>query len=140
MTTMDLIPADAVPRFQTRPDGGLDIDTVYTRCPQCGIVATSTGVDYAITAGGDFDPGEPVELACPALHHYRVTVADFLPRDASCFCVRCGSPIVVPATADQVVCLTCRLYQDGPARPTDAVSHFEAADALSRPPKAALKR
>jgi hypothetical protein len=105
----------ALPRFQDRPDGGLDIDTVYTRCPQCAIVATSTGVDYALTPAGGFDPGRPAAFTCLAGgHRYTTLVADFLPHDARCRCVRCQIWFAVPAAADQVVCPSCRLYQDGP--------------------------
>ena len=104
-----------VPRYRTGPDGGLDIDTVYTRCPQCSIVATSTGVSYVLTADGGFDDTQPIELSCIAAgHRYAVTAADFLPHDACGSCVRCATVFAVPATADQVVCPSCRLYQDAP--------------------------
>lgn len=104
------------PSYQTRADGaGLDIDTVYTRCPQCGIVATSTGVSYAITADGGLDPAHPLEITCNAVgHRYSAAFIDLLAHDATATCVRCDTVFAVPAVADQVVCPSCRLYQDGP--------------------------
>ena len=105
-----------LPRYQVRADGkGLDIDTVYSRCPRCSVVATSTGVSYAITTDGGFDPAHPLEVTCNAAgHRYSVTVAELLGHDATAHCVRCGAGFAVPSVADQVVCPSCRLYQDAP--------------------------
>ena len=132
---------DSVPglRYLPRPDGGLDIHTVYTRCPTCQVVATSTGVDYALTPDGGFDPMQPIKLSCIAgAHRYTATVDEFLIHDAPCTCRRCGVVFAAPAAADQVVCPGCRLYQDGPF--LDAVSGRRAEiDATRREYLAAVR-
>lgn len=116
-----------LPRYQVRADGkGLDIDTVYSRCPQCSFVAASTGVSYAITAEGAFDPAHPLDVTCNAAgHRYSVAAAELLPHDATAHCVRCGTSFAVPSVADQVVCPSCRLYQDAPLLHADDARRAE---------------
>ncbi|MEV0732366.1 hypothetical protein [Polymorphospora sp. NPDC050346] len=98
-------------------DGRPDFDTVYTRCPTCGVVAAAGSADYPLTAGGDADLSGEIRLTCaPAGHRYTVTSAAFFARDAVRTCARpgCGTTFACPAEADEVVCPTCRLYQPGP--------------------------
>lgn len=105
--------APAFDLYEGRPD----FDTVYTRCPGCGIVGTPSGVDYPIDADGDPVPGARITLTCtPAGHTYQVTTTAFLVRDTVRACSRAGCRTVIPcpAEADQVVCPTCRLHQPGP--------------------------
>jgi hypothetical protein len=57
-----------------------DFDTVYTRCPGCGVVGTSSSADYLLTDSGELDPAYEIELTCmQAGHRYKVTTAAFLP-------------------------------------------------------------
>jgi hypothetical protein len=96
---------------------GPDFDTVYTRCPTCGVVAAAGGATFPVTATGEFDPSTTIRLTCvQAGHPYTVTIAAFLPRDAVRTCSRkdCGATFPCPAEADQVVCPVCRLHQAGP--------------------------
>jgi hypothetical protein len=37
-------------------EGHPDFDTVYTRCPRCGVVGTSSSADYLRTDAGELDP------------------------------------------------------------------------------------
>ncbi len=109
-----------VPAYD-RVDGRPDFDTVYTRCPRCGVVATG-GATYQPAPDGDIDPSRDLELTCQlAGHRYTAPVAAILPRDATSTCRRpgCGHTYPVPAGADEVVCPACRLHQDGPARTTN---------------------
>jgi hypothetical protein len=94
-----------------------DFDTVYTRCPGCGVVGTSSSADYLLTDTGELDPAYEIELTCmQAGHPYKVTTAAFLPRDAVRTCARsgCGTTFPCQAEADEVVCPVCRLHQPGP--------------------------
>jgi hypothetical protein len=108
--------ATAAPLYDTI-EGWPDFDTVYTRCPACGVVGTSSSADYLLTEAGELDPGYEIELTClQADHRYKVTTAAFLPRDAVRTCARsgCGATFSCPAEADKVVCPVCRLHQPGP--------------------------
>ncbi|MEH1124772.1 hypothetical protein [Micromonospora sp. CPCC 206061] len=98
-------------------DGCPDFDTVYTRCPTCGVVAASGSATYRVTPTGDLDPTNEIRLMCtPAGHPYTVTTAAFLARDAVRTCCReeCRTTFACPAEADEVVCPGCRLHQPGP--------------------------
>lgn len=94
-----------------------DMDTMYTRCPVCGVVASAGSADYALTADGQLDTNREIRLTCvQAGHPYLVTAAQFLARDAVRTCSRadCGMTFGCPAEADQVCCPHCHLYQPGP--------------------------
>jgi hypothetical protein len=95
-------------------DGYPDMDSIYTRCPSCGIVAPAGSVSFGRTDEDAVDPDEPLLLACiPAAHRYTVTTSAFLARDAVRVC-RCGTAVPCPAEADQIVCTSCHLQQPGP--------------------------
>jgi hypothetical protein len=95
-------------------DGHPDCDTIYTRCPTCGVVSTPGSTDHRLTPTGELDPDDEIRMSCtPAGHPYTVTTAAFLPRDAVRTC-RCGTSFPCPAEADEVVCPACRLHQPGP--------------------------
>jgi hypothetical protein len=84
-----------------------DFDTVYTHCPGCGVVGTSSSADYLLTDSGELDPAHEIELTCmQAGHRYKVPTTAFLPRDAVRTCARsgCGTTFPCPAEADEVVC------------------------------------
>ena len=107
------VPVPVFDVVQGRPD----FDTVYTRCPACGVVAACGGVDYVLTDAGGMDSAHPVKISCVlAGHPYAVYSSAFLARDATRTCSRpsCGATFAVPATADEVVCPHCRLHQPGP--------------------------
>ncbi len=107
----------AAPLFDSDSEGRPDFDTVYTRCPACGVVAASSSASYRLTGDGGLDPTFPIELTCwQAGHRYTVTSAAFLPRDAQRVCARpsCGATFACPAQADEVTCPACRLLQPGP--------------------------
>lgn len=96
-------------------NGWPDFDTVYTRCPQCGVVAAAGSADHRLTDTGVLDPADDIRLTCsPGGHRYTVTTAAFLVRDAAGTCVRCSATFPCPAEADEVVCPACRLHQPGP--------------------------
>jgi DNA-directed RNA polymerase subunit RPC12/RpoP len=96
-------------------DGLPDFDTVYTRCPTCGVIAAAGSADHRLTVTGELDPADDIRLSCrPGAHRYSVTTAVFLGRDAVGSCVRCSATFPCPAEADEVVCPECRLHQPGP--------------------------
>lgn len=100
-------------------DGSPDLDTVYTRCPTCGVVAPAAEATYVTPAQRDLAAGAQIELTCIiAGHRYLVTVASVLARDGAKTCSRpsCGNTFPVPVDADEVVCPGCRLRQPGPSR------------------------
>lgn len=100
-------------------DGMPDLDTVYTRCPTCGVVATAAQATYVAPAHPGLTPGWQIELTCIiAGHSYVATASSVLARDGAKTCSRpsCGTTFPVPADADEVVCTGCRLHQPGPSR------------------------
>jgi hypothetical protein len=106
-----------VPPFDVSPQGRPDFDTGYLRCPGCGVIAAPASVDYPVTPDGQLADGRPIEITCTFDgHRYQVTAEAFLPRETAAGCRRrrCATTFPVPAAADEVVCPTCRLHQDGP--------------------------
>jgi hypothetical protein len=111
------VPLPTVPRYDVDASGQPDFDTLYTRCPSCGLVATSSYANYTLTPDGDLDPAHPIALTCPVGGHpYTVTMSAVLDRDTVRTCARQGCDMVIacPSAADQVVCPDCRLHQPGP--------------------------
>jgi hypothetical protein len=99
-------------------DGRPDLDTVYTRCPICGVVA-AVGRAAHIVEGDPTAPGWQVDQTClSAGHRSIVTAASALARDGVKTCARpsCGKTFPVPADAEEVICPICRLRQPGPSR------------------------
>jgi hypothetical protein len=103
-------------------DGRPDVDTLYTRCPECTVIAPIGSVVYHLGEGRDLDPAAPITITCLlAGHRYRITAAAVLARDATTDCNYCGNTFAIPANADEVVCLACRAHHDGPGRRADPV-------------------
>lgn len=112
---------DAAPAYDVI-DGQPDLDTVYTRCPICGVVAAVGKTSPVVAGDVEGDPAAPgwqVELTCLlAGHRSIVTAASALARNGVKTCARpsCGKTFPVPADAEEVICPTCRLRQPGPSR------------------------
>jgi DNA-directed RNA polymerase subunit RPC12/RpoP len=111
-------------------DRGVPVqDTMYARCPTCGLVSSPTSTSYSVKPDGSFIPSTRIETTCtPGQHRFKAAPEDFLARDVDVRCVRppgsrypagCTAHFRVPAEADQVSCPECHLYQPGPAAIAD---------------------
>jgi hypothetical protein len=97
--------------------GRLDFDALFTRCPSCGFVAASGSSICVVAPDGSPDLTQPIRLSCGlCAREAEVTPAVFLTRDAvrRCGRVGCDTDIACPASADEVICLICRMHQPGP--------------------------
>lgn len=73
-------------------DGRPDFAAVYTVCPVCGAVGTSSGSTYTLTPAGGLDLDRAIELACCLLwHRYTARAMAILPRDTT---ITCRRPVV----------------------------------------------
>lgn len=105
------------PVYVLDPDGRLDVDALYARCPSCGFVSARCA-SYVVTPDGTPDLSQPIRLSCGLCIRDTLVpaVVSFLPRDDVRRCGQrgCDTDIACPAAADEVICLTCRMHQPGP--------------------------
>jgi hypothetical protein len=129
-------------RWDADPRGGIDTDTLYTRCPDCGLIGPAGSAEYTMLPGpaGTPDWSRPVTVGCAFCgHRHAIGQAAVLERDQVATCTRqpdllrpegCSARTPYPSGAARVCCTTCRLLLRGPDLDAPGADQLRATEAL----------